>query len=149
MKKILCSVSLVLLFLQGYSYPIIKRNTSGGVFNHYNKTYCGLQQFDAGDGKTYWGWVVDCADLGFTSCPNRSSLASPCTGGKPDATDISTVGDLLDYADGVISNGSAGDNGTHTTRVQVSGENFERVYTLTWIINSDGSTLSTIDRTDV
>ncbi|MEI6507514.1 MAG: hypothetical protein WCO54_03465 [Bacteroidota bacterium] len=138
--------------MQSKAYPILSRTTVGGFFGGYMYTNNHLEQYDTdANGNAKFGWVVTCTNPGFTGCPSRANLYCPVIppSTRPDDIDWQNAGDLLDYADIQIANGNPGDTGTKHIRVRVTGETFERDYTLTWSICADGSTTTIIDETDI
>lgn len=99
------------------------------------------------------GWVGNCSEPGLSRCKPPGS-ASP----KLDASDVSSVDNLVKIAELRIANGSRLGNETRT--VQVEGESFSRVYRITWTATDivrepgesvgDGQTISmAVDREDL
>ena len=68
------------------------------------------------------GWSGDCHDPGFSSCRAPGSM--------PDPVNETNVMDLVNDALLNIANGSR--SGSKQISIQVAGESFLRVYTVTW-----------------
>jgi len=68
------------------------------------------------------GWVGNCENPGLTRCKPPGAM--------PDPTNEENVIQLVDYALLKIANGSRA--GSKQITVQVEGETFKRVYTVTW-----------------
>ena len=68
------------------------------------------------------GWVGNCQEPGLSKCKPPSSM--------PDPFNETNVMSLVDHALLAIDNGSR--SGSKQKSIQVAGENFLRVYTVTW-----------------
>lgn len=150
MKKLLLTLAIGLISYSSYSYIIIKRTTSGGLFGLYSYTNRELQEYtDPTTSKTHLGWVVECSGYGLTSCPNKKSLATPLDPkpNEPDAVDIATSNNLFEISDAALENGQQ--NGESTVTVQVNGESFQRHYKIVWVTTETGGTITTISREDI
>jgi hypothetical protein len=126
-------------------FPILKlEKKNKGLFG-YSRVNFTLGVFN---GMT--GWEGDCDNPGLSRCKPPSSL--------PDPVDEANSIELSDYAMVQIANGSRG--GTEQKQVQVLGESFMRVYTVTWTSTpvttrptptlGDGQTIAIdVERTDI
>lgn len=150
MRKLILIAVIVMYSFNSYSYILLRRTTSGGIFGLYGSTNKELVTYGEyyANGSPKMGWVIDCKGVGLTTCPNASVLKLPVTG-RPDAVDLTEVNNLLQYADDQIESSNAPHSGTKVTRVRVNGEDTERVYTLSWIVNENGSTETNIDLEEV
>lgn len=145
MKKIICLFIFGLLVcfqLQAKKYPVLSVTKSGkGHGTGYDYVHWELLQAYVPGQSNVTGWVGNCQNPGSVSC-----------GGPPqgyvgfDQTDLNIAHTLLGHADGQIANGTF--NGSYSQNVQVTGEQFLRVYTVRW--QSSGSTITqSVERDDV
>ncbi len=149
MRKIILIAVIVISSFNSFAYPVLRRTTSGGIFGFYSDTKREVVSYgEWSNGSAKLGVIIDCSGLGFTLCPNSSVLTLP-NNGRPDAVDLTEVSNFLKYVDDQIDNAIAPSSGTKVTRVRVNGENTERVYTLSWIVNKNGSTVTNIDLEEV
>lgn len=146
MKKIILSLLCSsILVLQNFAHPLFSRKTSGGLFGGYWET--SKELVTNSEGKS--GWVIDCKNPGFTSCPNASKPVTLINEPVLELNDYNAINSLLEQVDPLIGNGHPGDSGNETLNISVEGESFIRIYRVTWTVNEDGSTYTSIDREDV
>jgi len=129
--KLITILTAILTPIIALSHPVIQRTKScGGVFGYQyvSKTLVENNSLSSG-----WGWVIECTGRGFSACPkkgNTTVLNDNVNDNQADNYDLAVGEDLVDLAELAISNGSL--SGVSTVTKQVLGQNFSRVYTVTW-----------------
>jgi|GEM_PF-3057894 len=139
MKRIISLLVLSIgIGLNAFAWPIIDVQRSGWfpLYSNVNQdTYLYLE------GNTYkLGIVLNCSGFGLRRCRpiNQGNII--------DSNDEIWGLALYDIAEDAIDIGQA--NGSSQQRVRVSGESFERVYTVTWTTSLSGVRIIE-DRTDI
>jgi len=139
MKRIITlAFTMTALSLNLFAWPIIQVNRSGW-FPLYSNVNQSTDQYQVGN-TTMLGITLDCSGFGLRRCRpiNQGYVLDP--------NDATWGLALYDLAEEAIDNGQA--NGSSQQRVRVSGESFERVYTVTWTTSLTGVEII-VDRTDV
>lgn len=135
MKKVISLLAIILLstFIKA-AIPIASIERHGKGRFGYNYVHFELVTLNSG-GQAYVG---QCKDPGRERCV----VGHPNIGSN-DPNDLYATDYLIDIADKAID--SEDFSGTETYQVQVSGENFIRVYTVIWSTDNRGD--GTIDIT--
>lgn len=147
MKKLILLVLMGFLAVSSYGIPIIEvTKQCGGVFG-YNYVHWERQVIENHeDGHSSYGWVGDCNGRGFKGCRPPMALSllnSLVTDTEADQYDQTVAEDIMEDIESNMSSSNL--NGTTTQTFQVSGQNFVRVYTVTWsahpveCINEEGN----------
>lgn len=146
-KNILLTLIFVTIAKNVISVPIYVRNTENGGPNGYytaNKVEYDIIIPVPLLKPMYWPNItftyIECKDPGQEPCPTTILQNN----NNYDVNDINQVNQLVSLADNSYSN-----SGSSSNTIIVSGENFKRVYTVTWNTDTNGKKSVEVDRTNV
>ncbi len=147
MKKVFLSILFfACLSVELFSAPIMElRKTNRGLFG-YEDVDAKIKNYTGPDGVTFQGWAITCFGHGSTWC--RKPAGGVALNTDPEATiadeyDYGVAEELIDYSDDQTLNGTS--SGVHTITRQVTGQSFQRVYTVTWATLANGDFTYLVD----
>jgi len=135
MKKLFLVLAFFSCISVTKAIPVIEvTKQCGGLFGY---SYVHWVRAPYGDldknGYQPMGWVGDCSGRGFRGCRPpivSTNINTKVSDSESDSYDIATANDLIDALRGTII--SQNPTGSSTSTYQITGQNFTRVYTVSW-----------------
>jgi len=145
MKKLTLLFILLSSVLSTYAFPVISMTKAGGCF-FYNVVESKLGSYPRADGTNSSGWIVTCEGCGTARC-KAPSISNPMntTADLQDADsyDFNIAEGLIEHADDAIENGNS--SGSYSVTNLIEGQDFKRIYTVTWQTLSNGTITQIVD----